>query len=80
MLPNLEDLAPTLAGATMSTSLDTAGGYYQIPLDKESSKIPTFMTPCGRFRFKRIPMASSQHQMCFKSKWNSYCQVNKVAS
>ena len=39
MLPNLEDLAPKLAGATMFSSLDAAGGYYQIPLDEKSSKI-----------------------------------------
>ena len=68
MLPNLEDLAPKLAGATVFTSLDASGGYYQIPLSEESSKITTFMTPFGRFKFKRIPMGITMAPEVFQMK------------
>lgn len=57
MLPNLEDVAPRMAGSTVFSSLDACSGYYQIPLDPESSHLTTFITPFGRFR--RIPMGIS---------------------
>ena len=35
---------------------DAVQGYHQVPLDEESSKLTTFLTEYGRFRFKRAPM------------------------
>ena len=55
MLPSLEDIAPKLRGSSVFTKLDASSGFYQIPLDKESQILTTFMTPFGRFCFKRIP-------------------------
>jgi transposase InsO family protein len=68
MLPNLEDIAPKLAGAIVFSSLDAASGYYQIPLDPSSSMMTTFMTPFGRFRFERIPMGISAAPEVFQRK------------
>ena len=39
--------------------LDAVQGYYQVPLDKESAALTTFLLPSGRFRFCRIPMGLS---------------------
>ena len=36
--------------------LDAVQGFYQIPLDEESSYLTTFMLPDGKWRFKRGPM------------------------
>lgn len=48
--------------------LDATKGYWQIPLDDESKKLTTFMTPWGRKRFKRAPMglASSGDEYCLR--------------
>jgi hypothetical protein len=36
--------------------LDALQGYYQVPLDEESSYLTTFLLPSGRYRFLRAPM------------------------
>ena len=35
---------------------DMTWGYFQIPLDEESSKMTTFLIESGRYRFVRAPM------------------------
>ena len=35
---------------------DAVHGYFQIPLDEESSKLTTFLIESGRYRFTRAPM------------------------
>lgn len=55
MLPTLEDIAPQLAGAKVFSTLDASCGFWQIPLEESSRKLTTFITPMGRFCFKRLP-------------------------
>ena len=55
VLPTLEDVAPKLAGAQYFSKLDASSGFWQIPLHRESAKLTTFITPFGRFCFKRLP-------------------------
>jgi len=38
---------------------DALKGYHQIELDEESRALTTFLTPFGRFRYKRLPMGES---------------------
>ena len=38
------------------TTLDAKSGYWQIPLDKESQDLTTFMTPWARYKYLRSPM------------------------
>jgi hypothetical protein len=59
LIPNLEDIAPKMAGSTVFSTLDAASGFFQIPLAEDSKKFTTFMTPFGRFCFKRVPMGIS---------------------
>ena len=49
--------------------LDAVQGYYQLPLDEESSLLTTFLMPSGRFRFTRAPMgmSSSSDEFCFRT-------------
>ncbi|KAK7105840.1 hypothetical protein V1264_017168 [Littorina saxatilis] len=58
-LPTLEDMTHKLAGAKVFTKLDATSGFWQIPLQEESAKLTTFMTPFGRFYFKRLPFGIS---------------------
>ena len=54
-LPTREDLMGEFAGAKYFTKLDASSGYWHIRLDEQSSKLTTFNTPYGRFRFLRLP-------------------------
>ena len=58
-LPTLEDLTHKFAGATVFSKLDARSGYWQLPLDEETAKLTTCLTPFGRFFFKRLPFGIS---------------------
>lgn len=48
-----------MLGATIFSTLDANKGFWQIVLSEESSKLITFSTPFGRFRFLRLPFGLS---------------------
>ena len=54
-LPTIEEITCRLAGAKYFSKVDANSGYWQIPLDEESSYLTTFGTPFDRFRFLRLP-------------------------
>ena len=54
-IPNAEDILSCMAGATVFSKLDASSGYWQIQVDEESSKLLTFNSPYGRYKFKRLP-------------------------
>ena len=68
MLPNLDDIAPKLAGAKFFTTLDASSGFFQILLSQESSRLTTFITPFGRYAFNRVPMGISLGPEAFQQK------------
>ena len=47
------------AKAKYFTTFDAIKGYHQIPLDEDSQKLTTFITPYGRFKFLRAPYGIS---------------------
>ena len=51
MLPTIDDILHTLADAQVFSKLDASSGYWQLRLHEDSSKLTTFITPFGRFRF-----------------------------
>ena len=55
----VEELANRLSGVNSFMSLDACSGYWQLPVDDESSKLLTFNTPSGRYRFTRLPFGIS---------------------
>uniref|UniRef100_A0A3P9KIH1 ribonuclease H n=1 Tax=Oryzias latipes TaxID=8090 RepID=A0A3P9KIH1_ORYLA len=55
ILPTLDDITPKLAGAKVFSTLDASSGFWQIPLDPTCQKLTTFITPMGRFCFRRLP-------------------------
>ena len=55
----VEEVATRLSGTTGFTSLDACSGYWQLQVDDESSKLLTFNTPWGRYRFTRLPFGIS---------------------
>ena len=54
-LPTVDELTSELAGAQYFSVLDASSGFWQIPLDDQSSDLCCFNTPFGRYKFLRLP-------------------------
>ena len=55
----VEEVAKRRSGAKSFTSLHACSGYWQLPVDHESSKLLTFNKPRGRYRLTRLPFGIS---------------------
>jgi len=67
-MPTIEELLPELNKARIFSSFDAKDGFYQVSLDDESSKLTTFWTPLGRYRYLRMPFGISLAPEVFESK------------
>ena len=54
-MPILDDILPELSKAKIFSVLDVKNGYWHVRLDEPSSKLTTFNTPYGRYRWNRLP-------------------------
>ena len=54
IMPSVDQTLALLAGATVFTKLDCYNAFLQIPLTAESQLMTTFITPFGRYCFKRV--------------------------
>lgn len=64
-LPTQQEITSRLAGAKYFSKLDAKSGFWQMPLDEESSYLTTFNTPFGRYRFTVIPFGAVFAQEVF---------------
>ena len=55
IMPAVEETLAKLKAAKIFTKLDANNGFWQVKLDPASAKLTTFITPFGRFYFKRLP-------------------------
>ena len=55
LLPAVEQSLAQLAGARVFSTLDANSGFWQIPLDRKSALLTTFITPFGRYCFQCLP-------------------------
>ena len=63
-LPAVDHVLAQIAGAKIFSKLDANAGFWQIPLSVESALLTTFITPFGRFCFRRLPFgitSASEH-------------------
>lgn len=51
----VDDVIPQVSSSTHFSILDARSGYWQVQLDEESSKLCTFSTPWGKYRWNRLP-------------------------
>ena len=58
-LPAVDQTLAQLAGAKVFTKLDANSGFWQVPLAPASSLLTTFITPFGRYCFRRLPFGIS---------------------
>lgn len=77
-LPNMDEIISNLNGSTKFTLLDAANGFWNIPLDKESSKLCTFATPYGRYKFLRMPFGIKTASEIFQERFQNIFLENGV--
>lgn len=69
-IPNFENLCAKMPGATFFSTLEADKAFWQVKLTEQSSKLTTFNTPFGRYKFNRMPYgicsASEVFQACFQ--------------
>ncbi|XP_062849175.1 uncharacterized protein K02A2.6-like [Trichomycterus rosablanca] len=68
ILPTLDDILPKLAKGTVFSSLDAESGFWQITLEENSARLTTFITPLGRYCFKRLPFGITSAPEIFQRK------------
>ena len=69
-IPRVDDILAQLAGAKVFSKLDANSGFWQIPLSKKSQLLTTFITPFGRFCFKKLPFGISSAPEVYKKQMN----------
>ena len=67
-MPLFHDIIFNLAGAKYFTILGAKCGYWQVPLDSESSKLTTFSTIFGNYKFLRLPFDLNVSQDVFQKR------------
>ena len=68
IIPAISQVLAKLTGSVCFSKLDASGGYWQLALDEESSKLTTFITPLGRFCMTRVPFGISSASEIFQRK------------
>lgn len=67
-MPTFDDLVCCFTAAVKFSKLDAKSGFYQIPLEENSRDLTTFITPFGRYRYRRLPMGVSVAPEIFQRK------------
>ena len=67
-LPVIEDILPDLDGVKIFSKVDLTEGFLQCQLDDQSSRLTTFHTPWGRYRYKRMPYGIKPAPELFQQK------------
>ena len=60
-MTTIEEVVADMPQAKVFSVLDATSGYWQVKLDEASSKLCTFNTPIGRYRFTRLPFGILSH-------------------
>lgn len=68
ILPTVDQILAQLKEATVFSKLDCNSGFHQIRLSPDSALLTTFITPFGRFCYKRLPMGISSASEYFQKR------------
>ena len=60
--------SPQLVKARVFSTVDAKNDFWHLKLDKESSKLTTFESPFGRFRWLRLPLGVSPAPELFQAR------------
>ena len=65
IIPAVNDVVHQLRSSSVFSKLDVVSGFWQIPLDPETAKLTTFITPFGR-SITNLPFAVSSAPEIFQ--------------
>jgi len=68
VIPTVDDITARFHGKTVFTIIDTKDAFWQIKLDKASSRLCTFNTPYGRYSLTRLPFGISSAPEVFQKR------------
>lgn len=72
--PTIDEISYKLTGSTVYSKLDAKHGYWGIHLAERSSKLCTFQSPAGKYRFLRLPFGLCVSQDIFQSRMDKIMQ------
>jgi hypothetical protein len=67
-MKTIEEVVAGMPEAKVFSVLNATSGYWQMELNEESSKLCTFNTPFGRYRFTRLPFGIKSAPEVFQKK------------
>ena len=67
-IPTLKDVLHDLEGSKIFSKADLSSGYWHVKLDEEASKLTTFQTSYGRYKWLRLPFGLSVSAEIFQKK------------
>ena len=67
-MKTIEEVVQNMPGAKVFSKLDATSGYWQLKLDEESSKLYTFNTSFGRYRFLCVPFGIVSENEIFQQR------------
>ena len=67
-LPIIEDVLPELSSARVFSKFDLRSGYWHCILDEASSRLTTFQTPFGRYKWNRLPFGLAVSSEIFQKR------------
>ena len=77
-VPTAADITPKFCETTQFSKLDTALGYWNIPLVKESQALTTFNTQKHRYKFLRMPFCLRMAKDIFLRKIDQIMRTAEV--
>lgn len=79
IIPTADEIISNLEGKHIFSVLDLKDGFWQVPLDEESSNLCTFNSPFGRYKFKRMPFGiASAPEVFQKRNANLFSDIENV--
>ena len=64
----IDEILPELGKAKIFSTVDTKKGFWHVKLNEKSSKLTTFWTPFGRYRWLRMPFGIASAPEIFQIK------------
>ena len=68
VMKKVEETLGSISSGTVFSKLDANSGFHQVVLTDESAKLTTFITPFGRFMFRRLPYGISSAPEFFQKR------------
>ena len=68
VMKKVEETLGSISNGTVFSKLDANSGFHQVVLTDKSAKLTTFITPFGRFMFRRLPYGISSAPEYFQKR------------